>query len=146
MCHVSLGPISVQNCIIADNHICAGGMSGKGPCRVSIRNVFTMSALYKAILAMYYKRNSFLLTPHSQGDSGGALLAQDRDLLGWSAVGIVSYQPGAECGTDNYVVFTELRSDIRYGNRADINTIDTLTESSACNKTAHLLFNLIWAI
>ena len=35
VCHVSLGPISVQNCIIADNHICAGGMSGKGPCRVS---------------------------------------------------------------------------------------------------------------
>lgn len=49
---------------------------------------------------------------HSQGDSGGALLAQDRQLLGWSAVGIVSYQPGVECGTDNYVVFTELRSDI----------------------------------
>merc|ERR550532_2455558 len=76
VCHVSLGPISVQNCIIADNHICAGGMSGKGPCR---------------------------------GDSGGALLAQDRELLGWSAVGIVSYQPGVECGTDNYVVFTEIR-------------------------------------
>ena len=35
VCHVSLGPISVQNCIIADNHICAGGLSGKGPCRVS---------------------------------------------------------------------------------------------------------------
>jgi len=76
VCHVSLGPISVQNCIIADNHICAGGMSGKGPCR---------------------------------GDSGGALLAQDRELLGWSAVGIVSYQPGIECGTENYVVFTEIR-------------------------------------
>jgi len=76
VCHVSLGPISVQNCIIADNHICAGGMSGKGPCR---------------------------------GDSGGALMAQDRQLLGWSAVGIVSYQPGIECGTDNYVVFTEIR-------------------------------------
>ena len=44
-----------------------------------------------------------------QGDSGGALLAQDRELLGWSAVGIVSYQPGAECGTENYVVFTEIR-------------------------------------
>lgn len=48
---------------------------------------------------------------HSQGDSGGALLAQDRQLLGWSAVGIVSYQPGVECGTDNYVVFTEIRSE-----------------------------------
>ena len=35
VCHVSLGPLSIQNCIIADNHICAGGMSGKGPCRVS---------------------------------------------------------------------------------------------------------------
>ena len=74
-----------------------------------------MSALYKAFLAMYNKRNSFLLTPHSQGDSGGALLAQDRDLLGWSAVGIVSYQPGAECGTDNYVVFTEIRSESELG-------------------------------
>ena len=45
----------------------------------------------------------------AQGDSGGALLAQDRELLGWSAVGIVSYQPGIECGTENYVVFTEIR-------------------------------------
>ena len=54
-------------------------------------------------------------TLYSQGDSGGALLAQDRQLLGWSAVGIVSYQPGVECGTDNYVVFTELRSDIGLG-------------------------------
>ena len=35
VCHVSLGPLSIQNCIIADNHICAGGMSGMGPCRVS---------------------------------------------------------------------------------------------------------------
>ena len=53
------------------------------------------------------------MTMYPQGDSGGALMAQDRQLLGWSAVGIVSYQPGIECGTDNYVVFTELRSDIR---------------------------------
>ena len=30
-------------------------------------------------------------------------------------MGIVSYQPGVECGTDNYVVFTELRSDIGLG-------------------------------
>ena len=43
-----------------------------------------------------------------QGDSGGALLAQDRDLAGWSAVGLVSYQPGRVCGTDQYVVYTEL--------------------------------------
>ena len=50
-----------------------------------------------------------LYLPPRQGDSGGALLAQDRELLGWSAVGIVSYQPGAECGTENYVVFTEIR-------------------------------------
>ena len=62
---------------------------------------------------MYCKRSFSAKTPYSQGDSGGALLAQDRELLGWSAVGIVSYQPGVECGTDNYVVFTELRSDIR---------------------------------
>ena len=37
------------------------------------------------------------------------MLAQDRDLQGWSAIGLGSYQPGIECGTDNYVVFTELR-------------------------------------
>ena len=29
-----------------------------------------------------------------QGDSGGSLIAQDRDLQGWTAVGLVSYQPG----------------------------------------------------
>jgi len=76
VCNVNLGLVKIQNCIIAENHICAGGMSGRGPCR---------------------------------GDSGGALLAQDRDLQGWSAIGLVSYQPGIECGTDQYVVFTELR-------------------------------------
>ena len=43
-----------------------------------------------------------------QGDSGGALLAQAQDLSGWSAVGLVSYQPGRLCGTDQYVVYTEL--------------------------------------
>lgn len=43
-----------------------------------------------------------------QGDSGGALLAQDQALTGWSAVGLVSYQPGRVCGTDQYVVYTEL--------------------------------------
>ena len=31
---------------------------------------------------------------YSQGDSGGALLAQDKELQGWAAVGLVSYQPG----------------------------------------------------
>ena len=34
VCNVGLGPVKLQNCIIADNHICAGGLSGKGPCRV----------------------------------------------------------------------------------------------------------------
>lgn len=75
VCNVHLGPIKVQNCIIADNHICAGGVASKGPCR---------------------------------GDSGGALIAQDRDLQGWAAVGLVSYQPGRRCGSDQYVVFTEI--------------------------------------
>lgn len=75
VCNVDLGLFKIQNCIIADNHICAGGLGGKGPCK---------------------------------GDSGGALLAQDRDLAGWSAVGLVSYQPGRLCGTDQYVVYTEL--------------------------------------
>ena len=36
VCHVHLGPLKIQNCIIADSHICAGGIVGKGPCRVSI--------------------------------------------------------------------------------------------------------------
>jgi len=76
VCQVDLGPIKLQNCIIPDNAICAGGMGGRGPCR---------------------------------GDSGGALLAQDRELQGWSAIGIVSYQPGTDCGTEMYVVFTEIR-------------------------------------
>ena len=63
---------------------------------------------------MVYGGSSYHNDDHSdhndaQGDSGGALLAQDRELLGWSAVGIVSYQPGIECGTENYVVFTEIR-------------------------------------
>ena len=106
---MSLGPISVQNCIIADNHICAGGMSGKGPCRVSTLNRSLHFIHFITLFACHVLQTVFL---HSQGDSGGALLAQDRQLLGWSAVGIVSYQPGVECGTDNYVVFTELRSDI----------------------------------
>ena len=46
-------------------------------------------------------------------DSGGALVAQDNDLQGWSAVGLVSYQPGnilewPECGSDKFTVFTEV--------------------------------------
>ena len=56
------------------------------------------------MFTVYYTE---LYLPPRQGDSGGALLAQDRELLGWSAVGIVSYQPGAECGTENYVVFRD---------------------------------------
>jgi len=75
VCNVNLGPIKIQNCIIADSHICAGGVAAKGPCR---------------------------------GDSGGSLIAQDKDLQGWAAVGLVSYQPGRRCGTDQYVVFTEI--------------------------------------
>ena len=63
-----------------------------------------------------------------QGDSGGALLAQDRELLGWSAVGIVSYQPGVECGTDNYVVFTEIRSDLRRTGQIDSIIVKTLVQ------------------
>ena len=38
-------------------------------------------------LCSYYKSSL-------QGDSGGSLIAQDRDLQGWTAVGLVSYQPG----------------------------------------------------
>ena len=34
VCQVDLGPIKLQNCIIPDNAICAGGMGGRGPCRV----------------------------------------------------------------------------------------------------------------
>lgn len=60
------------------------------------------------------------MTMYPQGDSGGALMAQDRQLLGWSAVGIVSYQPGIECGTDNYVVFTEIRSESELGAEAEL--------------------------
>ena len=90
---MALGPIKVQNCIIADNHLCAGGFDGKGPCRVS---------------CLWFVRTKFIFLS-LKGDSGGALLAQDRKLQGWSAIGIVSYQPGADCGTDNYVVFTEIR-------------------------------------
>jgi len=75
VCNVHLGPIKIQNCVIAESHICAGGLSDRGPCR---------------------------------GDSGGSLIAQDRDLSGWAAVGLVSYQPGSRCGTDQYVVFTEV--------------------------------------
>jgi len=75
VCNVHLGPIKIQNCIIADSHICAGGVAGKGPCR---------------------------------GDSGGSLIVQDRDLQGWTAVGLVSYQPGRRCGSDQFVVFTEI--------------------------------------
>ena len=35
-----------------------------------------------------------IYNPSLQGDSGGSLIAQDRDLQGWTAVGLVSYQPG----------------------------------------------------
>ena len=80
VCHVSIGPIGIQNCVITDTKICAGGVPDRGPCR---------------------------------GDSGGALVAQDNDLQGWSAVGLVSYQPGnilewPECGSDKFTVFTEV--------------------------------------
>ena len=34
VCNVDLGLFKIQNCIIADNHICAGGLGGKGPCKV----------------------------------------------------------------------------------------------------------------
>ena len=80
VCHVNIGPIGFQNCVITDTKICAGGVPDRGPCR---------------------------------GDSGGALVAQDNDLQGWSAVGLVSYQPGnilewPECGSDKFTVFTEV--------------------------------------
>ena len=80
VCQVNIGPIGIQNCVITDTKICAGGVPDRGPCR---------------------------------GDSGGALVAQDDDLQGWSAVGLVSYQPGnilewPECGSDKFTVFTEV--------------------------------------
>ena len=34
VCNLDLGLFKIQNCIIADNHICAGGLGGKGPCKV----------------------------------------------------------------------------------------------------------------
>ena len=68
----------MQNCIIADSHICAGGVAEEGPCRVRHHFVFRL----------------FLALCFYQGDSGGSLIAQDRDLQGWAAVGLVSYQPG----------------------------------------------------
>ena len=80
VCQVNIGPLGIQNCVITDTKICAGGVPDQGPCR---------------------------------GDSGGALVAQDNDAQGWSAVGLVSYQPGnilewPECGSDKFTVFTEI--------------------------------------
>jgi len=80
VCQVNIGPVGIQNCVITDTKICAGGVPDRGPCR---------------------------------GDSGGALVAQDNDLQGWAAVGLVSYQPGnilewPECGSDKFTVFTEV--------------------------------------
>ena len=80
VCQVNIGPIGIQNCVITDTKICAGGVPDRGPCR---------------------------------GDSGGALVAQDDDLQGWAAVGLVSYQPGnvlewPQCGSDKFTVFTEV--------------------------------------
>merc|ERR1711936_950548 len=80
VCQVNIGPVGIQNCVITDTKICAGGVPDRGPCR---------------------------------GDSGGALVAQDNDLQGWSAVGLVSYQPGnvlewPQCGSDKFTVFTEV--------------------------------------
>jgi len=44
-----------------------------------------------------------------QGDSGGPLVAQDKDSLGWSAVGIVSYGSALTgCGGETYGVYTEV--------------------------------------
>jgi len=48
-----------------------------------------------------------------RGDSGGALVVQDQAVSGWSAVGIVSYQPGnilewPRCGSDKFTVFTQI--------------------------------------
>ena len=34
VCNLDFGLFKIQNCIIADNHICAGGLGGKGPCKV----------------------------------------------------------------------------------------------------------------
>ena len=34
VCNLNFGLFKIQNCIIADNHICAGGLGGKGPGKV----------------------------------------------------------------------------------------------------------------
>ena len=89
VCNFNFGLFKIQNCIIADNHICAGGLGGKGPCKARTRGDDRIHGIMSDV----------------QGDSGGALLAQDRALSGWSAVGLVSYQPGRVCGTDQVGAF-----------------------------------------
>ena len=51
VCNVHLGPIKVQNCIIADSHICAGGVAERGPCRVSNGLV-----VFRLFLALFFTR------------------------------------------------------------------------------------------
>ena len=33
VCQVNIGPIGIQNCVITDTKICAGGVPDRGPCR-----------------------------------------------------------------------------------------------------------------
>ena len=50
VCHVDLGPIKLQNCIIPDNAICAGGMGGRGPCRVRFNNTESLKLFCRVVI------------------------------------------------------------------------------------------------
>ena len=115
---MNIGPVGIQNCVITDTKICAGGVPDRGPCRGDSGSTFAIPCLpfiwvQRQVIPeikISKQRSSSWVTNY---DSGGALVAQDNDLQGWAAVGLVSYQPGnilewPECGSDKFTVFTEV--------------------------------------